>query len=46
MPVEESAEKQLRNVAQLPFVKWIAAMPEVHCGIGLHTLRQVVCVKG
>jgi tRNA-splicing ligase RtcB len=35
VPVEEAAERQLRNVAQLPFVfKHVAAMPDVHYGIG------------
>ncbi len=33
--MEETAEKQLTNAAQLPFVhKWIAAMPDVHAGLG------------
>ncbi len=33
--IEAAAEKQLRNVAALPFVyKWVAAMPDVHWGIG------------
>ncbi|MFO1051495.1 MAG: RtcB family protein [Planctomycetota bacterium] len=33
--VEDEALKQLRNVAQLPIVgPWIAAMPDVHWGIG------------
>ncbi|HEY6394644.1 MAG TPA: hypothetical protein VIX12_04445, partial [Candidatus Binataceae bacterium] len=32
---EPEAEQQLRNAAQLPFVfRWIAAMPDVHMGIG------------
>jgi len=35
VPVEEAAERQLRNVAKLPFVfKHVAAMPDVHYGIG------------
>ncbi len=33
--VDDNALKQLRNVAQLPFVhRWVAAMPDVHWGIG------------
>lgn len=81
VPVEDSAKRQLINAARLPIVfKHIAAMPDVHFGIGatvgsviptrkaiipaaykdidavmaaqsdlvevLHTLKQVVCVKG
>jgi len=35
VPVEEAAEKQLLNVALMPFIyKWVAAMPDVHWGIG------------
>jgi tRNA-splicing ligase RtcB (3'-phosphate/5'-hydroxy nucleic acid ligase) len=35
VPVEDTAEQQLRNVAQLPFIhKWVAAMPDVHWGMG------------
>jgi tRNA-splicing ligase RtcB (3'-phosphate/5'-hydroxy nucleic acid ligase) len=33
--VEEAARQQLRNVARLPFIyRWIAAMPDVHWGMG------------
>ena len=33
VPLEEAAQKQLLNVAQLPFIyKWVAAMPDVHWG--------------
>ncbi len=33
--VEEAARQQLLNVAQLPFIyRWIAAMPDVHWGMG------------
>lgn len=33
--VEDGARKQLFNVANMPFIyKWIAAMPDVHTGIG------------
>lgn len=44
--LEEAAEKQLRNVASLPFVfKWVAAMPDVHWGIGA-TVGSVIPTKG
>ena len=45
-PIEASAEKQLRNVAAMPFVyKWVAAMPDVHWGIGA-TVGSVIPTKG
>ena len=35
VPVEQGAVDQLTNIAQLPFIhKWVAAMPDVHTGIG------------
>ncbi len=35
VPLEKEAEQQLRNVASLPIVyKWVAAMPDVHWGMG------------
>jgi tRNA-splicing ligase RtcB len=35
VPVEQTALDQLTNIAQLPFIhKWVAAMPDVHAGIG------------
>jgi tRNA-splicing ligase RtcB len=44
--VEAGAEKQLRNVASMPFVyKWVAAMPDVHWGIGA-TVGSVIPTKG
>ena len=44
--VEESALRQLRNTASLPFIyKHVAAMPDVHCGIGA-TVGSVVPTKG
>jgi tRNA-splicing ligase RtcB (3'-phosphate/5'-hydroxy nucleic acid ligase) len=44
--MEEAAEKQLRNVASLPFVhKWVAAMPDVHWGIGA-TVGSVIPTRG
>jgi len=46
VPLEEQARKQLLNVAQLPFIfKWIAAMPDVHWGIGA-TVGSVIPTKG
>ena len=45
VPVEEAAQKQLLNVAQLPFVfRWIAAMPDVHWGIGA-TVGSVIATS-
>ena len=44
--IEAEAEKQLRNVARLPFIyKWVAAMPDVHWGIGA-TVGSVIATKG
>ena len=44
--VDSSAEKQLRNVASMPFIyKWVAAMPDVHWGIGA-TVGSVIPTKG
>src|SRR5580704_9760434 len=46
VPLEDEARKQLMNVAQLPFIfKWIAAMPDVHWGIGA-TVGSVIPTKG
>src|ERR1700690_4288909 len=43
---EAEAEQQLRNAAQLPFIfRWIAAMPDVHLGIGA-TVGSVIPTKG
>lgn len=61
--IDDKSKAQLRNIASLPFVhRHVAAMPDVHLGIGattgsviathkaiteiVHTLKQVVCVKG
>lgn len=39
---EEEARKQLLNVADLPFIhKWVAAMPDVHAGMGA-TIGSVI----
>ena len=46
VPVEDAALKQLANVASLPFIhKWIAAMPDVHWGMGA-TVGSVIPTKG
>jgi tRNA-splicing ligase RtcB (3'-phosphate/5'-hydroxy nucleic acid ligase) len=46
VPLESAAEKQLRNVASLPFIyKWVAAMPDVHWGIGA-TVGSVIPTRG
>ena len=46
VPFEEEAAKQLRNAASLPFIyKWIAAMPDVHWGLG-STVGSVIPTKG
>ncbi|NUP96080.1 MAG: RtcB family protein, partial [Planctomycetaceae bacterium] len=43
---EESARRQLHNVARLPFVHgWVAAMPDVHFGIGA-TVGSVIPTVG
>ena len=46
VPLEDAARQQLTNAAQLPFIfKWIAAMPDVHFGIGA-TIGSVIPTKG
>ncbi len=46
VPLEDAARKQLVNVSQLPFIfKWVAAMPDVHWGIGA-TVGSVIPTKG
>ncbi len=46
VPFDENARKQLENTARLPFIyKWVAAMPDVHSGIGA-TVGSVVATKG
>jgi tRNA-splicing ligase RtcB len=45
VPLEDEARQQLLNVAQLPFIyKWIAAMPDVHWGMGA-TVGSVIPTK-
>src|SRR3984893_11836134 len=44
--LEDQARLQLTNAAQLPFIfKWIAAMPDVHWGVGA-TVGSVIPTKG
>src|SRR5262249_17396479 len=44
--LEAEAERQLRNIASLPFVhKWVAVMPDVHSGIGA-TIGSVIPTRG
>ena len=46
VPVEDSAMKQLHNVAAMPFIhKHVVAMPDVHWGIGA-TIGSVIATKG
>ena len=46
VPVEDSAKQQLLNLAKIPFVyKWIAAMPDVHPGVG-STIGSVIPTLG
>src|SRR6059058_1345267 len=46
VPLEDAARQQLLNVAQMTFIyKWVAAMPDVHWGIGA-TVGSVIPTKG
>src|SRR5262245_64297973 len=46
VPIEEAAAQQLANVARLPFIhRWVAAMPDVHWGIGA-TVGSVIPTVG
>ena len=46
VPFEDEARKQLLNVASLPFIhRWVAAMPDVHWGIGA-TVGSVIPTVG
>jgi len=46
VPIEDSALKQLRNVASLPFIhKHVAVMPDVHWGMGA-TVGSVIPTVG
>jgi len=44
--LDDRAKEQLINVATMPFVhRWVAAMPDVHWGIGA-TIGSVIPTKG
>lgn len=44
--VEEAAERQLRNIANMPFIhRHVAAMPDVHWGMGA-TVGSVIATRG
>lgn len=44
--IDDNAKQQLVNTAKLPFIhKWVAAMPDVHWGMGA-TIGSVVPTKG
>ena len=46
VPVDESAKKQLENIARMPFVhSHLAVMPDVHVGKGA-TVGSVIATKG
>jgi tRNA-splicing ligase RtcB len=46
VPFENEARQQLLNVASLPFIhRWVAAMPDVHWGIGA-TVGSVIPTVG
>ncbi len=46
VPFEDAARQQLINIAGLPFIhKWVAAMPDVHHGIGA-TVGSVIATSG
>src|SRR6476661_7146527 len=46
VPLEDAARQQLLNLARLPFIhKWVAAMPDVHAGIGA-TVGSVIPTRG
>lgn len=46
VPVEDGARAQLARAAQMPFIfKHVAAMPDVHIGIGA-TVGSVIPTKG
>ncbi len=46
VPVAENAERQLRNIAALPFVHHhVAAMPDVHWGKGATVGSVIPCTK-
>ena len=45
VPFDDRARKQVINAASMPFIhKWVALMPDVHCGIGA-TIGSVIPTK-
>lgn len=46
VPVDEQAQRQLQNIASIPFVgPWVAVMPDVHVGKGA-TVGSVIPTRG
>ncbi|HVV86232.1 MAG TPA: RtcB family protein [Kofleriaceae bacterium] len=46
VPFEAAAREQLRRIASLPFIhKWVAAMPDVHLGMGATVGSVIPTVK-
>src|SRR5689334_16773764 len=46
VPFEDAAQKQLENIASLPFIhKWVAVMPDAHQGMGA-TVGSVIATAG
>lgn len=46
VPFEDDAKRQLKNIAQMPFIhKWVAVMPDVHLGKGA-TIGSVIPTVG
>ena len=46
VPFDDNSREQLRNAADMPFIhKWVAAMPDVHAGIGA-TVGSVIPTAG
>ncbi len=46
VPFEDQAREQLKNISRMPFIhNWVAAMPDVHLGIGA-TIGSVVPTIG
>jgi tRNA-splicing ligase RtcB len=44
--IDEQARAQILNVSRLPFLyKWVAVMPDCHCGIGA-TVGTVIATRG
>jgi tRNA-splicing ligase RtcB len=46
VPFEDGAQRQLENIASMPFIhKWIAVMPDAHQGMGA-TVGSVIATSG